>query len=143
PLVWMLNGIGNFLLRLLGFHAAEGHDQVHSPEELDLIFTESHKGGEINQTEFEILHRVVRFSDTNVRAVMVPRLEMQALRVTISRKALADFLQHRPHTRVPVYEDSLDEIIGVVNTKDLEHLYNRELSREVTQLRSALLAKTD
>jgi CBS domain containing-hemolysin-like protein len=38
PLVWLLNGIGNFLLRLLGFHAAEGHDQVHSPEELDLIF---------------------------------------------------------------------------------------------------------
>jgi magnesium and cobalt exporter, CNNM family len=143
PLVWLLNGVGNALLRLIGFHAAEGHAQVHSPEELDLIFTESHKGGEINQTEFEILHRVVRFSDTNVRAVMVPRLEMQALRVTISRKALADFLQHRPHTRVPVYEDSLDEIIGVVNTKDLEHLYNRELSREVTQLRSALLAKTD
>ena len=143
PLIWMLNGTGNALLRLLGFHAAEGHAQVHSPEELDLIFTESHKGGEINQTEFEILHRVVRFSDTNVRAVMVPRLEMQALPVTISRKTLSDFLQHRPHTRIPVYEDSLDEIIGIVNSKDLEHLFNREISQEVTQLRSALLAKND
>jgi putative hemolysin len=45
PLIWLLNGVGNFLLRLLGFHAAEGHSQVHSPEELDMIFTESHKGG--------------------------------------------------------------------------------------------------
>ena len=138
PLIWLLNGIGNFLLRLLGFHAAEGHAQVHSPEELDMIFTESHKGGEINQTEFEILHRVVRFSDTNVRAVMVPRLEMQALPVEISRKDLADFLRSRPHTRVPVYEDSLDEIIGVVNSKDLEHLYNQELSHALEKLKSAI-----
>jgi len=114
---------------------------VHSPEELDMIFTESHKGGEINQTEFEILHRVVRFSDTNVRAVMVPRLEMQALPVQITRKELGDFLQSRPHTRIPVYQDSLDEIAGVVNSKDLEHLYNRELSQELKQLKSVLSAK--
>jgi putative hemolysin len=138
PLIWLLNGIGNALLRLMGFHAAEGHAQVHSPEELDMIFTESHKGGEINQTEFEILHRVVRFSDTNVRAVMVPRLEMQALPVSITRKELTAFLQGRPHTRIPVYEDSLDEMIGIVNSKDLEHLYNRELSRELEQMKLAL-----
>ena len=138
PLIWMLNGIGNFLLRRLGFHAAEGHSQVHSPEELDMIFTESHKGGEINQTEFEILHRVVRFSDTNVRAVMIPRLEMQALPISISRQALTAFLQSRPHTRIPVYEDSLDEILGVVNSKDVEHLYNRVLSEELDKLKSAM-----
>lgn len=138
PLIWMLNGIGNFLLRRLGLQAAEGHSQVHSPEELDMIFTESHKGGEINQTEFEILHRVVRFSDTNVRAVMIPRLEMQALPVLISRSALTAFLQSRPHTRIPVYEDSLDEILGVVNSKDVEHLYNRVLSEELEQLKSAI-----
>ena len=141
PLIWLLNGIGNALLRLMGFHAAEGHAQVHSPEELDMIFTESHKGGEINQTEFEILHRVVRFSDTNVRAVMVPRLEMQALPVFITRKELTAFLQGRPHTRIPVYEDSLDEMIGIVNSKDLEHLNNRELSRELEKMRLAIAAK--
>jgi CBS domain containing-hemolysin-like protein len=138
PLIWMLNGIGNFLLRRFGFHAAEGHSQVHSPEELDMIFTESHKGGEINQTEFEILHRVVRFSDTNVRAVMIPRLEMQALPISISRKTLTVFLQSRPHTRIPVYEDSLDEILGIVNSKDLEHLYNQVLSQELEQWKSSI-----
>ncbi|HSL46089.1 MAG TPA: hemolysin family protein [Anaerolineales bacterium] len=143
PLIWLLNGIGNFLLRLLGFHAAEGHAQVHSPEELDMIFTESHKGGEINQTEFEILHRVVRFSDTNVRAVMVPRLEMQTLPVAISRTALAEFLEGRPHTRIPVYTSSLDEIVGIVNTKDLEHLYSRELSHELDKLRSSIQPRSN
>ena len=143
PLIWLLNGIGNFLLRLLGFHAAEGHAQVHSPEELDMIFTESHKGGEINQTEFEILHRVVRFSDTNVRAVMIPRLEMQALPVEISRRELAEFLQSRPHTRIPVYKDSLDDIVGIVNSKDLEHLYSQELAQELEQLRSVVADKSN
>ena len=138
PLIWMLNGIGNFLLRMLGFHAAEGHSQVHSPEELDMIFTESHKGGEINQTEFDILHRVVRFSDTTARAIMVPRLEMQALPVSITRSALINFLQDRPHTRIPVYQDSLDDVIGIVNSKDLEHLNNRELSQELEQLKTAI-----
>ena len=137
PLTWLLNGIGNFLLRLIGFHPAEGHSQVHSPEELDMLFTESHKGGEINQTEFEILHRVVRFSDTTARAVMIPRLEMQTLPVAITRTALTDFLQDRPHTRVPVYQDSLDKIVGIVNSKDLEHLNYRELSQELEQWKKA------
>ena len=143
PLIWMLNGIGNFLLRLLGFHAAEGHSQVHSPEELDMIFTESHKGGEINQTEFEILHRVVRFSDTTARAIMVPRLEMQTLPVVITRSELTDFLQDRPHTRIPVYQVSLDDIVGVVNTKDLEHLNNRELFQELEQLKTVISGKNN
>ena len=138
PLTWLLNGIGNFLLRLIGFRPAEGHSQVHSPEELDMLFTESHKGGEINQTEFEILHRVVRFSDTTARAVMVPRLEMQTLPVTITRSELTDFLQARPHTRIPVYQESVDNIVGIVNSKDLEHLNNRELSQELEQLKAAI-----
>jgi CBS domain containing-hemolysin-like protein len=137
PLIWLLNGIGNFLLGLLGFHAAEGHEQVHSPEELDLIFAESHLGGELNQTEFDILHRVVRFSDTIARAIMVPRLEMQTLPVNITHGTLTRFLQGRPHTRIPVYRDMLDDILGIVNSKDLEHLINRELTREVERLRKA------
>jgi putative hemolysin len=141
PLIWLLNGIGNLLLRLLGFHAAEGHSQVHSPEELDLIFTESHKGGEINQTEFDILHRVVRFSDTTARAIMVPRLEMQTLPMTITRNALIDFLQSRPHSRIPVYQDSLDDVVGIVNSKDLEHLINRELSQELEEVKTAISSR--
>ena len=138
PLIWLLNGVGNFFLRLLGFHEAEGHSQVHSPEELDLIFTESHKGGEINQTEFEILHRVVRFSDTTARAIMVPRLEMQTLPTRVTRRELSDFLKDRPHTRIPIYWDSLDNIVGIVNSKDLEHLNNQELSQELEQTKLAI-----
>ncbi len=142
-LTWLLNGVGNFLLRIIGFRPAEGHSQVHSPEELDMLFTESHKGGEINQTEFEILHRVVRFSDTTARAVMVPRLEMQTLPVTITRSELTDFLQDRPHTRIPIFQESVDNIVGIVNSKDLEHLNNRELSQELERLKAAIYGRNN
>jgi putative hemolysin len=74
---------------------------------------------------------------------MVPRLEMQALPVSIPRKELADFLQTRPHTRIPVYRESLDEIIGVVNSKDLEHLYSQQLSEELQQWKSVAVGKNN
>jgi CBS domain containing-hemolysin-like protein len=69
---------------------------------------------------------------------MVPRLEMQTLSATVTRGELADFLDHRPHTRIPVYQDTVDNIVGIVNSKDLEHLYNRELAQELELLRTAI-----
>ncbi len=119
PLVWMLNALANVFLRLLGIHAIEGHEQVHSPEELDLIFAQSHDAGELTKTEFEILHNVVRFSDLTAREVMVPRVEMKALPLTMTRAQLQGYLHDRPHTRVPVYRDTLDDIAGIAHLKDL------------------------
>ena len=122
PLIWMLNGTGMFLLRRLGLHAVEGHAQVHSPEELDLLFAQSHDAGELTKTEFEILHRVVRFSDLTAREVMVPRVEMVALPVTMTRAQLQAYLQGEPHTRVPVYRNTTDDILGIAHLKDLVKL---------------------
>ena len=111
PLIWLLNGIGNFLLGRLGFQPAEGHSQVHSPEELDMIFTKSHKGGEINQTEFEIC--------TGWCASPIPTcgpswfLSWKCKRCR-SRSPVkpGEFPASGPHTRLPVYANSLDEILA-------------------------------
>ena len=120
PLIWLLNGTGNFLLRCFGVPAAEGHGgAVHSPEELDLLVAQSHQGGELNDTEAEILHRVVRFSDLTVREVMVPRVEMQALPVEMPALALRAWVHSKPHSRVPVYHGTMDEVIGAVHLKDM------------------------
>lgn len=119
PLIWLLNGTGGFLLRRLGISSVEGHGQVHSPEELDILVKQSHRGGELNDTEAEILHRVVRFSDLTLREVMVPRVEVQALALVMPRLALRAYIQSKPHSRVPVYHSTLDEVIGVVHLKDL------------------------
>src|SRR4030095_7934099 len=58
-----------------------------------------------------------------------------------TRRELTEFLQSRPHTRIPIYQDSLDDILGIVNSKDLEHLNNRELSQELEQLKTAMAGR--
>jgi CBS domain containing-hemolysin-like protein len=63
--------------------------------------------------------------------------------MTITRGALIDFLQSRPHTRIPVYQDSLDDIVGIVNSKDLEHLINRELSQELEEVKTVISRKNN
>ena len=119
PLVWFLTGSVNFFLRRLGLSAGEGHAQVHSPQELDLLFTQSHEGGQLSQTEREILHRVVKFSDLSAREVMVPRMEMKTIPVEMSAQAFVEWLHSRPNSRTPVFRDSPDEIVGVAHLKDL------------------------
>lgn len=122
PLVWLLNGIGGLLLRAVGMHALDESSQVHSPEELDLIFTQSFQGGELTGTELELLHRVVRFSDLCAREVMIPRVEISALPLEISLEDLEEYLHNDPHSRTPVYQDSLDSVVGIVHLKDLVRL---------------------
>jgi len=122
PLVWLLNGIGGLILRMVGMHALDESSQVHSPEELDLIFTQSFQGGELTGTELDLLHRVVRFSDLCAREVMVPRVEIGALPLEISQGDLEKYLYTDPHNRIPIYQDSLDSVIGIVHLKDLVRL---------------------
>ncbi len=134
PLVWVLTRSVTLMLGWMGLQAAEGHAQVHSPEELDLLFTQSHEGGQLTQTERELLHRVVKFSDLTAREVMIPRVEMRAVPVELPRQEFFDFLNGRkkpgrfgsdsaetwaPHTRTPIYRETLDEIVGIAHLKDL------------------------
>ncbi|MEO6906296.1 MAG: hemolysin family protein, partial [Abditibacteriaceae bacterium] len=131
PMVWMLNSLAAISLRAIGMHPMGEKSQVHSPEELDMIFTQSFQGGELTGTELELLHRVVRFSDLCAREVMVPRVEIGALVVEISRADLVKYLYADPHNRIPIYQDSLDSIIGIAHLKDLVKL-EANLRKETT-----------
>jgi len=119
PFTWFLHGVSRLLLRALGVTVVEGRNSVHSAQELDLLVSQSHQGGELNDTEAEILHRVVRFSDLTLREIMVPRVEMEALPVEMPRLAVRAWVHSRPHSRVPVFIGSFDEVIGVVHLKDM------------------------
>ena len=125
PLIWLLHGLSGALLRLMGISANEGHEPVHSAEELDLLFTQSHEGGQLSTTEREILHRVVKFSDLTAREVMVPRVEIQGVPVEMTHRELKALLHDNPHTRTPVYHESLDEVVGIAHLKDLVRLAAR------------------
>jgi CBS domain containing-hemolysin-like protein len=119
PVIWLLNGAGNGLLQLAGIDPASGHELVHSVDELKMIVTASAEGGVVEGEEEEILHAVFEFGDTLVRQVMVPRTEVVALPADASLEEVMDLVGEQPFTKLPVFEDRMDQVIGIVHVKDV------------------------
>jgi CBS domain containing-hemolysin-like protein len=119
PAIWALNGSGNALLRLVGVKPASGLELVHSVEELKMLVTASAEGGVMKADEREMLHAVFDFGGLVVRQVMVPRTEMVAVEADKTLPEIITLISQSTYTKFPVYEDNLDQIIGVVHVKDL------------------------
>lgn len=119
PAIWLLNGTGNALLRMLGYEPAKAHELVHSPEEIKMLATASAESGIVKDSEEEMVHAVFEFGDMLVRQVMVPRTEMIAIQADSNLEEMIQVSVHHLFTKLPVYEESLDQVIGVVHLKDL------------------------
>ncbi len=119
PAIWALNGSGNFLLRLVGVKPASGHELVHSVEELKMLVTASAESGMVQAEESEMLHAVFDFGNLIVRQVMIPRTEMIAVEASTHLNDIIALVSQSTYTKFPVYEENLDQIIGIVHVKDL------------------------
>lgn len=119
PFIVTLNGLANFLLRRAGIQPAGGLDHVHSNEELRLLLEQGREGGTIEEAEHELIENVFDFREKVVKEVMIPRTEIVALDAADPADEMARKVIEEGYTRMPVYQDSLDEIIGVVYSKDL------------------------
>jgi CBS domain containing-hemolysin-like protein len=119
----VMNGAGNRLVRALGVQPSGGAQRIHSAEELTLLVAESREAGEIRPEQGRILGRVFRISRTRVKNVMVPRERVFAIDVRTEPEGLLERLREEGYTRLPVYDGSLDRIVGILHTKDLFHLY--------------------
>jgi CBS domain containing-hemolysin-like protein len=119
PAIWLLNGTGNALLRLLGVQPTSGHGRVHSVTELRMLVEASHEGGVLEADEHEMLHAVFDFGHLAARQVMVPRTEMICVPATGSLDQVAELAAEHALTKFPVYESDPDHIIGIVHIKDL------------------------
>lgn len=117
--VRMLNAVGFALLRLLKIPPAEGHERVLSPEELELIVTESAEGGLLNEEEEEMIRNIFDFGERMTGQVMTPRTKVQAIPHDILREELLKLVAESKHSRFPVFRGDLDHIIGVLHVKDL------------------------
>ncbi len=131
PAIWLLNGTGNFLLRTLGIHPASAHEMVHSPDELKMLATASAESGIVKGSEEEMIHAVFDFGDTLVRHVMVPRTEMIAIPAESTAEEMIQVVIN-PFTKFPVYEDSLDHVVGVVHLKDLVSVFYQQEQKTCT-----------
>ncbi|HTF03299.1 MAG TPA: hemolysin family protein, partial [Bacteroidia bacterium] len=119
PFIWMINRLTRLTLRLFGIHMTPEHEDIHSEEELRLLLTESEEGGAIKQSEHELIQNVFEFDDRVVKSILVPRTKISALDVETEPREILDRVIEEGYSRMPVYRDSLDNIIGVIFTKDL------------------------
>jgi CBS domain containing-hemolysin-like protein len=127
PVLRVMNGAGNALARGLGARsAAEGATQVHSADELQLLVSEASEAGALRPATGRILGNVFAISRVLVRDVWVPRERVRAIPRDIDPDRLLDLLREEGYTRLPVYEGSLDQVVGILHTKDLFHLYAKQ-----------------
>jgi CBS domain containing-hemolysin-like protein len=119
PFIWALNGTGNALLRLVGMEPASGHQLVHSVEELKMLVTESAEVGAVARQESELLHAIFDFGDLLVRQVMIPRTEIIAVEANMPLAEIIPLITESTYTKFPVYDDNLDNILGIFHVKDL------------------------
>lgn len=118
PLIFFFNGSGRLLLRLMGKGDKSGHHHLYSSDEIEILVGESHEGGLLQDDERTMLRNAFRLKDLTARQVMVHRTKLITASVDIGADKLLDVALDAGFTRIPVYGDSVDSIIGFVHIKD-------------------------
>jgi CBS domain containing-hemolysin-like protein len=119
PVTHVITASARLVSRWLGVDVPPDESTVHSPEELRLLVERSERGGALEQQEAELLEGVFEFTEKNARAVMTPRTEIIALPASASLDQTMAVIAEHGFTRYPVYEGSIDNILGLVLAKDL------------------------
>ena len=117
PIAWLLDGTSALIFRLLGLKRES--DNTVTAEELHLVVAEAKTAGVLEEDERAIISGVVRLADRPVREVMTPRTDVDWIDLSASRDELVAALKHIPHSRIPVADGSVDNIVGVVRARDL------------------------
>jgi CBS domain containing-hemolysin-like protein len=124
PLVLLMNGTANFILHRFGYQSATGEGMVHSVEELQLLIEDTEEAGILDSDQAELAQNVFELSDKRVGDCLVPRDKMAALELNTPPEKVLEAVRSGAHTRMPVYEGELDNVVGIVNTKDLFYLFS-------------------
>jgi putative hemolysin len=117
PFVWLLDKTSAAIFKALGL--VRESQNVVTAEELHLVVAEAHTSGVLEENERAIISGIVRLADRPVREVMTPRTDIDWLDVSAKGDEIRDSLNDTPHSRLPIANGSVDEIIGVVSTRDL------------------------
>lgn len=118
PFIRVLNGTGLLLLRAFGV-PQQAHRHIHSPEEIELLIAESRDGGLLEPDEHRRLRQALRLNLRHARQLMVPRRRIAGLDIDTPLPQVIEIVARSPYSRLPVYRESLDNIVGILHTKDL------------------------
>ena len=119
PFTVLLNGTATLILKILGIKPVAKEEMYHSEEEIRAILAEGKISGVIDTTEHQLIEKIFEFNDKIAREIMVPRNHMIAININDSREKIFQTVVEEGYSRLPVFRDTIDNIIGIIYTKDL------------------------
>lgn len=122
PFIWLMNSMSNGFLRLINIPPASDGD-IHSTEELQLLVKQSADSGEIEEENYEIIKNAFDFTDHSAKQIMVPRQNILSIDITDDKSDILKQILESGYSRIPVYEGSIDNIIGIFYTKEFIREY--------------------
>lgn len=133
PFIWLMNFFSNIVLNIIGIKPV-GEHEIHSVEELRLLVDQSKQGGVIQAENYEIIKNAFDFTDHNAKQIMVPRHDIFALDIELTAKEIVEKVLENGYSRIPIYDDSLDNILGIVHTKDIFREYFKKPNLKIKDL---------
>ena len=119
PGIYLLNGLGNGIMRLIGLERSGEAEHLHSTEELKLLVAASRSAGLVNQAQQDVVERAFAMGSRRVRAIMTPRHEIQWVNADGSIEAILHGVRHSRHEQVVVARGTLDNVVGILRKHDL------------------------
>lgn len=119
PFIWLLNTSSRKITGLFGLKPSSENELAHSEDELRIILSESYKSGEINESELTYVNNVFDFNNRMAKEIMVPRTEMVGISVDDQPENILSLIKEQKYTRYPVFNGDKDNIVGIVNIKDI------------------------
>ena len=138
--IQLLDWAGTRTVRLFGLHPSGSHASIYTEEELRQLINISRESGHLEADEQRLINRVLDFSDAQVREAMIPRTAVAALPVTASLEQTKEAFRNLGYSRLPVYEDSLDNVLGVLFRRDLEPYLEHSTRQDGFNLRDLIHA---
>jgi len=134
PFIWFLNGFANLMLRAFGIHTAPGAESTHSSEELQYLLEQGKETGAIDSSEHELIQNVFDFNERVVKNIMVPRTKIFGIEIDTKQDEVIDEVIAEGYSRVPVYEETIDKIVGIAHAKDILPLVARKVTFELKDI---------
>jgi len=119
PFIWILNGFANVILKIFGISNVGGHESVHSTEELYYLLDQGKESGALDTNEHELIKNVFDFNERVVKNIMVPRTKISGIELSSAKEEVIEAIIGEGYSRMPVYDDVIDKIVGIVHAKDI------------------------
>jgi len=133
PLVFLYSMLSRVILRVFGVKD-DLATQPHSYEEIQIVLEQGRDSGVVDTKEYELIQKVFDFSERMVKSIMVPRNKISAIEMNCSLDELLDVITNESYSRLPIYEEDIDKVVGIIHTKDVFTILQKKLDFDLMSI---------